>query len=88
MDLLYQISDEPIFKKDEDPDESNTDNSNSETPNSENPYVVTSSADDPYDLINTNKPNTDKLNIEETNTAHPAFAVKNPKARNLSPKLS
>lgn len=70
VDLLYQISDEPILKKDEDFDESNTGNLDSEKPNSENPYAVEPAADNPYDLTNTNKPTTDKLNTEETNTAH------------------
>lgn len=68
VDILYQISDEPIFKKDSESDESNTDNSETEKPNTENPYTASSSTANPYDLINTNQLNTDKLNTKEINT--------------------
>ena len=63
VDVIYRISDCPIFL-----DTENADNEDEEKPRVENPQVNEPHEHNPQILVNTEKANTEEVNTDETNT--------------------
>ena len=63
VDVIYRISDCPIFL-----DSENADNEDEEKPRVENPQVNEPHEHNPQILVNTEKANTEEVNTDETNT--------------------